>query len=392
MKTKVITVVAVVMLAAGCLPGATDSSKAETPPIIDSFGAQTVAPSSATYELHWSVSDAATVRIDNRIGDVAPTGTRLVTPATSTQYTLTAANKAGSVKATVYIVVPEERKPDLIIRSIRQRESRDGYVIVYTIQNRGATHAGPSTTELYVDGKYKDKDSMDSIAAGASVTRQFTGWVASLATKKVVGVIADAGNSVDESDEGNNKMQVAIETVTVFDFVKRANLANWKTGPPPMHLFFGGAVDNTDGCVRYRGDRKLEDGTGPQTVLFTRPKWVENGWIEGDFYEMYSGMYGRHYTVQKGDHFFARVGFLEDASDGDVTFRVIIRPAEAGGDATSVAAIFKAYGSPIETIDVPLDPWIGRNVGFVLRVETNGPPKQDWAAWVEARIVRFPEQ
>jgi len=77
-----------------------------TAPIINSFSANpltiTVGGSST---LSWSVTDATSVTIDNGIGSVALTGTTIVTPATTTTYTLTATNAAGSVTGSVTVTV-----------------------------------------------------------------------------------------------------------------------------------------------------------------------------------------------------------------------------------------------------------------------------------------------
>jgi len=90
----------VLVLVAGC------SGPAPTTPIINSFLAN---PTSITVgessNLSWSVTDATTVVIDQSIGSVASTGTTAVSPVTSTTYTLTATNVAGSVTASVTVTV-----------------------------------------------------------------------------------------------------------------------------------------------------------------------------------------------------------------------------------------------------------------------------------------------
>ena len=75
-------------------------------PVINSFLANpstiTVGESST---LSWSVTDAASVTIDNAIGSVALTGATAVNPTTTTTYILTATNVAGSVTATTTVTV-----------------------------------------------------------------------------------------------------------------------------------------------------------------------------------------------------------------------------------------------------------------------------------------------
>ena len=385
MKRALLAILMILVMSAGCLggDGSVDSNKTDAPPVVNSFSAQ-LAPSTEYYVLRWNVSGAGKVSIDNGIGKIASSGSKQISPSRPTQYVLTATNKFGSTSAVVYVA--GIAKPDLVITDISQRETTDGYLIRYSIMNRGAADAGPSMTELYVNDKYKDRDSVDAIAVGASVTKQFTGWVQSSATAEVIEVVADAGNTVDEGNEDNNKKQITTSPIVVYDFVNRATMAIWKSGSPPTSLLFGGTTDCDIGCVRYRIDKKLEDGTGPQRVLQTRPRWTDNGWIQGTYFEMNSGAFGKWYVVQPGERFFARVGFLEGAYDGDVTFRVMIRPE--GGNNTWIAEVSKPYGSPIKTIDVSLEPWIGKKADFVLEVHANGSSTQDWACWTEAKIIR----
>ena len=94
----------ILVLAIGCLP--TDSSAIGQPPIINSFDATPGNINSGEpLTLSWSVSDATVVSIDQGIGNVALSGTRVVSPSTTTKYTLTAINQSGRVTATAQVVV-----------------------------------------------------------------------------------------------------------------------------------------------------------------------------------------------------------------------------------------------------------------------------------------------
>jgi hypothetical protein len=66
--------------------------------------------------LSWNVNGSTQVSIDNGIGIVSPVGSRSVYPVTSTVYTLTATNQAGSATATVMVsVMPSQVIGDPII-------------------------------------------------------------------------------------------------------------------------------------------------------------------------------------------------------------------------------------------------------------------------------------
>ncbi|MBM4445773.1 MAG: hypothetical protein FJ023_00230 [Chloroflexi bacterium] len=81
--------------------------------------------------LSWSVSGAATVSIDQAIGNVALSGTRAVSPTKTTTYTLTATNVVGTVTATAQVVIAELLPSNVILYSIAAEDGqvrRDGYV------------------------------------------------------------------------------------------------------------------------------------------------------------------------------------------------------------------------------------------------------------------------
>jgi uncharacterized repeat protein (TIGR02543 family) len=75
-------------------------------PLINSFSASpTTITAGESSTLSWSVTDAASVTIDNGVGTVALSGTTAVNPTTTTTYTLTATNVAGSVTAQTMVTV-----------------------------------------------------------------------------------------------------------------------------------------------------------------------------------------------------------------------------------------------------------------------------------------------
>ena len=88
------------------------ASAAASAPVIGSFSASpgNIA-SGRSSTLSWSISGAATAAIDQGVGNVALTGTRVVSPGATTTYTLTASNAAGSVTATTQVVVSGAAPP-----------------------------------------------------------------------------------------------------------------------------------------------------------------------------------------------------------------------------------------------------------------------------------------
>ncbi len=64
-----------------------------------------------TANLSWTVINARTVSIDNGIGSVSLTGTRIIMPTGTTTYILTATNDTTTLTATTQIIVNEPSEP-----------------------------------------------------------------------------------------------------------------------------------------------------------------------------------------------------------------------------------------------------------------------------------------
>jgi hypothetical protein len=101
-------------------------------PVVNSFDASPglIVPGESS-TLSWDVSGAATVSIDQQIGNVALSGTRVVLPTKTTTYTLTATNVVGTVTATAQVVIAEALSNKVELYSIAAEDGqvrRDGYV------------------------------------------------------------------------------------------------------------------------------------------------------------------------------------------------------------------------------------------------------------------------
>src|SRR4030042_351688 len=121
MKKLVPLLLLLVVLTAGCVPGGpiTISTSGETP-TINSFDASppTIAAGESS-TVSWGGAGAATVSIDQGVGNVALGGTRAVMPGATTVYTLTATSASGmSTTATAQVIVsgvsapPESTPPE----------------------------------------------------------------------------------------------------------------------------------------------------------------------------------------------------------------------------------------------------------------------------------------
>jgi len=81
---------------------------------------------------------------------------------------------------------------------------RSGSTISYVIKNQGTGTAGPSTSQLVIDGAVKATDAVGPLGGGTSSTESFTYSYSCSGTSDSMAVQADKDNVVAEGNEGNN--------------------------------------------------------------------------------------------------------------------------------------------------------------------------------------------
>lgn len=253
---------------AGTLPPPPDpgsGTPAPTPPVINSFNATPAGiTAGGTATLSWDVGNAVAVTINQGVGSVGMTGTRDVSPAVTTTYTLTAANTAyfGQATVTVTVAAAAAAKPDLVIEDVW----KSGNKIYYRIKNQGTAAAPATVTKLTIDGTVKATDAVPALAAAASSTQSFSAYLYSCSgISDSVVVTADSTNVAMESNGANNSRT---ETFTCLSIGAVAPLgpslilkpdlliSHLAFGPPPSnHIKF--TVKNTGAVNAGAFDVKL---------------------------------------------------------------------------------------------------------------------------------------
>jgi hypothetical protein len=108
---------------------------AGTPPVIIEFSNNpSMINAGGTSTLLWNVTGANSVIIDQGIGQVNVAGTRVVSPAKSTVYTITATNSAGTVIRSSAIILVSAPAP-----APAPQTTTDNPVISFTASHRGGT-------------------------------------------------------------------------------------------------------------------------------------------------------------------------------------------------------------------------------------------------------------
>lgn len=230
-----------------------------------------------------------------------------------------------------------------------------------------------------------DEGEVVNLVAEAEEGYGFVEWTGDVGT---IADVNDATTTITMNSDYAITASFQAEQVVIYDFVAEASDSRtvWQSGTGESYewtLTFPGATDDNRGFALYRTDVVLEDNRTYDKVLQTHPQWVDNGFITG----AYVGLYDMGYKIETGDHFYAKVGFLKNATEGNVKF--VVWCVAEGLVVSTIVEITDTYDGMLKTVDIDLSPWANDvRVTFALEVRANGPSGQDWATWVEAKIIR----
>jgi hypothetical protein len=161
-----------------------------------------------------------------------------------------------------------------------------------------------------------------------------------------------------------------------FDLHSQAPSAEW-IGSAGV-ITFGGPDTDPNGFALFKNNARVEDGGTPNKILEMHPQWVDNG--------VMSGIYPT-YTVQPGEHFTARIGFLALADGscgtGNATFQFNYKES---GTVHPLGSWTETCDGSLRNVDVNLSSIVGHNVQFALAILANGSSGQDWGVWVSPRV------
>ena len=140
-----------------------------------------------------------------------------------------------------------------------------------------------------------------------------------------------------------------------------------------------GDTSSNLGYVVRNDNPVLSDGkTYNGVALVTHPQWIDGGSIAGTFPQ---------FTVENGMKFRATIGCRQGGNACEV--RYFLRYYEDG-----VAGLkqlkqwdIKYSDTPL-AVDVDLSGLAGKKISILLQVVANGSPNQDWAQWVNPRVIK----
>jgi len=172
-----------------------------------------------------------------------------------------------------------------------------------------------------------------------------------------------------------------IGPTVIYDFVDHMCDATWTSGAGTLPC--PGSGSDNKGFVQEVSGWEMEDGSTPSSAIETHPQWVDDGWIQGKF--------ALGTSLQSGDRFKAKIGFLKNASAGNVKFVAsCVAPLPGWGDIVlaNILEQTKAYNNTLMDIDVEIPAACSSATHIALIVFANGSSAQDWAVWIEPRIER----
>jgi hypothetical protein len=194
-----------------------------------------------------------------------------------------------------------------------------------------------------------------------------------------------SGNSeiIVKVSDGKGGVAEAKKTIFVhflYDLLERSPGADWMSSATWL-LNWGGATNDENGFACYQTNVKLEDGNTYSKVLETHPPWVDNSRIRGDFER-------DHFTVPEGARFTAKVGFIDGATATDGV-KFFVSFTDTNGiiyDFPKNGHLAK-YDGTLDELNLDLSSITGKHGYFSLGVNAAGTSAQDWAVWVDPKII-----
>lgn len=245
-------------------------------PLINAFDANPPNISGGGFStLAWNTSGASAVSIDGGIGNVALTGSRTVSPAVTTTYTLTATNSAGSITATCQImIVGAPSTPSVAGQPL---------VLSFTANPSGITAGSSSTlswnvsdaTLVTIDQGIGTVGTTGSTIVLPAATTTYT-----LTASNAVDSTTSTAQVIVTSDGYTPLPTPTPTTFAVLGATATVNPSTFMGSCPKTFSCSAVITANGAGTVTYRWERSDGGSSAVQTVVFgsAGSQMVSTGW------------------------------------------------------------------------------------------------------------------
>ena len=345
-------------------------------PVINSFSASPDAISAGdSTTLTWDITGATNVTIDPGVGSVALSGSTTVSPATSINYTLTAANSSGWRSMTITVIVSgsvaDTTPPTVpILVSPANGGTLPQPEWAFNWNDSEDPESGILKYQIYVIKQGASIPVVDEEVTPSNYSKTLGGYISSSNLNNWTWKVRAQNNEGIWSDWSPVRI-FNVEQNVAYDFIEEAATATWWNSGGET-LPFPGANNDNRGFSRYETNISLNDGGVYSKVLETHPRWVDNGWISGKYYGI---------SIPSGAKLVVKLGYIQGGAAGNVRFKA----GKAGS--VPVLDIVRSYAGGIYTAEIDLGAYAGQTIDFVLNVNANGTSTQDWAVWAVAKIV-----
>jgi len=308
--------------------------------------------------LVWVVTNSTNVTIKPDIGEVVLNGSVEITPKKNSTYFLNATDGENSSTATVTINVIKKPPELLYFKADKTKIKRgENLTLYWNVSNASDIFVTPEPGRVELN-------------SSAVLTPRDTTTYSILAT--------NAGGAAT----GPAVPRITVDVSPIlYEFIPNAKKASWyyNDGNKAESIDFGGSDTDKRGSASLMNNVRLCDDSIVQEVLWTHPSWINNGWIMGE-YDL------KDYVVQEDDHIYGKVAFKKGASWGDVIFELILVPEME--NATVISETHATCSDGIKTFDIYLNRYAGKKVDIALATLTDGDADQDWAVWLDLKLIR----
>ena len=345
--------------------------------------------------LYWKVSNASRVDIQPAPGAVDAEGSRDVTPAQDTGYTLYAINRNGSSSNQLNVGVSPfiKEKPDLQVTEFWS----SGNVLAYRVKNTGNLASCPTTSYLYRNSIVESKDYVAPLGPGEERVEAFQQYHFSPRFNLVSGqtgpedrseaqnirICVNGEGSCRENDLSNDCLEHNFGPLLKIDFSHLADTAQWRTDNATLSWPVSG--DRKDGLSYVATAHMAGGDTYPDSIIMAPP--IAGGWVQGVF-SLQNGTppVSQPILIPYKAKFMCKMGITQDsAASGAIKFILGIRQ---GNETSYYPPVTIDSINKTEAYEVDLSKLAGQRVEFVFRVESDGPWRQGSAAWINPALIQ----
>ncbi|MBI9043606.1 MAG: hypothetical protein JEZ06_03925 [Anaerolineaceae bacterium] len=178
-----------------------------------------------------------------------------------------------------------------------------------------------------------------------------------------------------------------IGSAEIINFVDLYCAGEWgTTASVPGTIPCPGGTGDDEGFIVKWDNPNLETGSpaGAKSIE-THPTWSSNpnwdpgqngGWIQGAFFNI---------DIPSNAFFKTKIGCMQGAGSCNVNYGVKYR-ISSGGAWQSLGNWHEVNDGSTQNLKLDLSAIAGERVDFLLQVDANNVPGQDWAIWVNPRI------